>query len=142
MASLTAPLLTPDLPGVGGRIKVAPEDFEVEEIPAYEPSGQGEHLFLWVQKRDMGAEYFARQVAKRLGLSPGDVGTAGLKDRRAVTRQGVSVPVAAEPQLAALDGDGVTLLRTSRHGNKLRPGHLRGNRFRILIRDVAPDAGA
>src|SRR5436190_19343055 len=112
--SLTPPLLTPALPGVGGRIKAAPEDFEVEEIPAYEPSGQGDHLFLWVQKRDMGAEYFARQVAKRLGLAPGEVGTAGLKDRHAVTRQWVSVPASAEPQLAQLEGDGITLLRTSR----------------------------
>lgn len=134
------PLFTPDRPGVGGRIKAAPEDFEVEEIPAYEPSGEGEHLFLWVQKRDVGAEYFARQIAKRLGLVPGEVGAAGLKDRHAVTRQWVSVPATAEPRLAALDGDGITLLRTSRHVNKLRPGHLRGNRFRVIIRDVVSDA--
>src|SRR5262245_14414162 len=140
-AALTPPLLTPALPGVGGRIKVQPEDFEVEEIPAYEPSGQGDHLFLWVQKRDVGAEYFTRQVAKRLGLAPGDVGTAGLKDRRAVTRQWVSVPATAEARLANLDGDGVRALRVSRHANKLRPGHLRGNHFRVLIRDVPADAG-
>src|SRR5215510_14093084 len=101
------PLLTADQPGVGGRIKAAPEDFEVEEIPAYEPSGQGDHLFLWVQKRDVGAEYFVRQVAKRLDLPPGEIGTAGLKDRHAVTRQWVSVPVAAEARLAQLDGDGI-----------------------------------
>ncbi len=134
------PLLTPGLPGVGGRIKAHPEDFEVEEIPAYEPSGQGEHLYLWVEKRDMGAEYFVRQVAQRLGVPPGEVGTAGLKDRRAVTRQWVSVPAAAEARLAGLDGDGLRLLQTSRHTNKLRPGHLRGNRFRVLVRDVPPDA--
>src|SRR5271157_6205208 len=79
------PLLTADLPGIGGRIKTVPEDFEVEEIPAYEPSGEGEFLYLWIEKRDMGAEYFARQVAKRLGIPPAEVGTAGLKDRRAVT---------------------------------------------------------
>src|SRR5947209_2007103 len=88
----------------------------------------------------MGAEYFMRQVARRLGLRPGDVGTAGLKDRQAVTRQWVSVPAAAEPQLPQLDGDGVRLLRVSRHANKLKPGHLRGNRFRALIREVALDA--
>ena len=87
------PLLTADLPGIGGRIKVEPEDFEVEEIPAYQPSGEGEFLYLWIEKRDMGAEYFVRQVARRLGIPPGEVGTAGLKDRRAVTRQWVSVPV-------------------------------------------------
>jgi tRNA pseudouridine13 synthase len=130
------PLLTASLPGVGGRIKVEPADFEVEEIPAYEPAGSGEHLFLWVEKIDMGAEFFVRQVAKRLGISNGEVGTAGLKDRRAVTRQWVSVPVSCEPSLANLEGEGIKLLRVSRHGNKLRPGHLRGNRFRILIRDA------
>src|SRR5215208_5738540 len=97
------PLVTADLPGTGGVIKAAPEDFEVEEVPAYDLSGTGDHLFLWVQKRGVGAEYFVRQVAKRLGVAPDDVGTAGLKDRHAVTRQWVSVPASAEPRLAALD---------------------------------------
>jgi tRNA pseudouridine13 synthase len=134
------PLLTADLPGVGGRIKQEPEDFVVEEIPAYEPSGAGEFLYLWLEKRDMGAEFFVRQIARRLGLAPEEIGTAGLKDRRAVTRQWVSAPHQAEPHLAQLDGDGIRLLKTSRHGNKLRPGHLHGNRFVIRIRDVATAA--
>jgi tRNA pseudouridine13 synthase len=129
-------LLTAGVPGIGGRIKQESEDFEVEEIPAYEPSGTGEHLFLWIEKRGMGAEYFQRQVAKRLGLPPGEVGTAGLKDRHAVTRQYVSVPATVEANLACLDGDGIRLLRHARHANKLKPGHLHGNRFRILIRDA------
>src|SRR5712692_10073042 len=134
------PLLTADLGGIGGRIKAQPEDFVVEEVPAYEPSGSGDFLYLWVEKRGMGAEYFTRQIAKRLDIPPGEVGTAGLKDRHAVTRQMVSVPVAVEPRLPQLEGDGIRLLRVGRHTNKLRPGHLRGNRFRILIRDVDPGA--
>src|SRR5205814_6325698 len=121
------PLLTSDLPGIGGKIKTIPEDFEVEEIPAYEPSGEGDFLYLWIEKRDMGAEYFTRQVAKRLDIPVGEVGTAGLKDRRAVTRQMVSVPGTVEARLPQLDGDGITVLRVSRHTNKLRPGHLHGN---------------
>jgi len=133
------PLCTTDLPGVGGRIKQAPEDFEVEEIPAYEPCGSGDFLYLWMEKRAMGAEYFARQVARRLEIGPGEVGTAGLKDRHAVTRQMVSVPVRAEPLLDRLTGDGMQVLRVSKHGNKLKPGHLHGNRFRILIRDPEPE---
>ena len=69
MASpMPVPMLTAEIPGVGGTIKREPEDFEVEEIPAYEPGGVGEHLFLWIQKRGMGAQYFARQVARRLDL--------------------------------------------------------------------------
>lgn len=134
------PLLTADLPGIGGRIKQLPEDFEVEEIPAYEPSGTGEFFYLWIEKRSMGAEYFVRQVARRLGIPAAEVGTAGLKDRHAVTRQMVSVPATVQDRLDQLEGDGLRVLRVSRHGNKLKPGHLHGNRFRILIRE--PDRAA
>ena len=140
LEAIEPPFFAPDLPGIGGHIKEQPEDFEVEEIPAYEPSGSGEHLFLWIEKRGLGAEYFARQVARRLGIAPGEVGTAGLKDRHAITRQWVSAPASAELRLGELEGEGIRLLRVSRHGNKLKPGHLRGNRFRILIRDPEPDA--
>src|ERR1700689_5102862 len=104
---LSPPLLTADLAGIGGKIKFDPEDFEVEEIPAYEPSGQGDFLYLWVEKRDMGAEYFTRQIARRLDIPTGEIGAAGLKDRHAVTRQMISVPAAAEAKLALLEGDGI-----------------------------------
>lgn len=134
------PLLTADLPGVGGRIKTTSEDFEVEEIPAYPPSGSGDFLYLWIEKRDMSAEFFVRQIARRLDISTGDVGSAGLKDRHAVTRQMVSVPAAVEDRLGRLEGDGIRVLQVHRHGNKLRAGHLHGNRFRILIRDLTPGA--
>jgi tRNA pseudouridine13 synthase len=135
------PLLTADLPGIGGRVKTEPEDFEVEEISAYPPCGQGDFLYLWVEKRSLGAEYFVRQLARRLDISPGEVGTAGLKDRHAVTRQMVSVPARVEDRLPHVDGDGIRLLKVDRHTNKLKPGHLHGNRFRILIRDVGAGAG-
>ncbi len=138
MNSTPLPFLTVTHPGVGGRIKEAPADFEVEEIPAYEPSGTGEHLYLWVEKTDIGAEFFTRQIAKRLNVSPGDIGAAGLKDRRAVTRQWISVPGSAEFSLPQLEGDGIRVLSVSRHNNKLRAGHLRGNRFRVLIRGADP----
>src|SRR5262249_34052396 len=93
------------------------------------------------EKRDVGAEWFVREIARRLGVAPGEVGTAGLKDRHAVTRQWVSVPAAAESLVGQIDGDGITLLRVSRHTNKLRPGHLRGNRFRVLVRNADVAAG-
>ncbi|MBV9124581.1 MAG: tRNA pseudouridine(13) synthase TruD, partial [Planctomycetes bacterium] len=135
------PLITADLPGIGGRCKDQPEDFEVEEIPAYEPSGTGDFLYLWIEKRDLGAEFFQRQLARRLAIGSQDIGMAGLKDRRAVTRQWVSVPPNVADRLDRVNGEGVRLLHWSRHGNKLRPGHLRGNRFRVLIRDVDAAAG-
>src|SRR5947199_7163137 len=127
------PLVTADLPGIGGRIKAEIDDFEVEEIPAYQPSGSGDFLYLWIEKRDLGAEYFTRQIAHRLGIAVGEVGAAGLKDRRAVARQMVSVPASVEERLSQLEGDGIRILKVSRHGNKLRPGHLHGNEFSILV---------
>src|SRR5437867_941861 len=137
---MIVPFLTSDLPGVGGRIKEQIEDFEVEEIPAYEPSGQGDHLYLWIEKRDVGAEFLVRELAKRLGIRAGEIGAAGLKDRRAVTRQWVCVPAAVEDRLTQVDGGGIRVLNVTRHTNKLRPGHLRGNRFRVLIRGASSDA--
>ncbi len=132
---LEPPLVTADLPGIGGALKEQPEDFEVEEIPAYPPSGDGGFLYLWLEKRDLGADYFTKQIARRLNLGPGEVGMAGLKDRRAVTRQWVSVPASAEPNLSRLDGEGIRVLQVSRHTNKLRTGHLHGNRFKVLVRN-------
>src|SRR5258708_24781681 len=108
------PLVTADLPGLGGRIKVSPEDFEVEEIPAYEPSGSGPFLYLWIEKRDMGAEYFVRTLARRLDIPASEIGTAGLKDRHAVTRQLVSVPDSVEARLAQTDREGIRVLQGSR----------------------------
>src|SRR5262249_25403251 len=79
--------------------------------------------------------------ARRLDLPVGEVGTAGLKDRHAVTRQMVSVPARAEGRLDRLEGDGIRLLQMGRHGNKLRPGHLHSNRLRVLVRAAAAGAG-
>jgi tRNA pseudouridine13 synthase len=138
--ALNPPLWTADLPGISGRIRAEPEDFVVEEIPAYDRSGVGEFLFLWIEKRGMGAEHFVREVARRLGIRPGDVGTAGIKDRHAVTRQWISVPAVVQGRLSSLDGDGIQLHGVERHSNKLKPGHLRGNRFNILVRDPLPNA--
>ena len=136
------PFLTAELPGIAGRLKDQPEDFEVEEIPAYEPGGTGEHLYLWIEKRDLPHDLMLRRLSKVLEVSPNDIGVAGIKDRRAVTRQYVSVPIKCENRLEHLQSDELRVLRSTPHGNKLRTGHLRGNRFRIVVRDVVDDAEA
>jgi tRNA pseudouridine13 synthase len=133
---------TADLPGIGGTIKQRPEDFEVEEIPAYEPSGHGDHLYLWIEKRGLGADYFARRIAERLRIPRQTIGMAGLKDRHAVTRQWVSAPADVADRVSQLEADDLRVLRVSRHTNKLKPGHLHGNRFRILVRGVQPESGS
>ncbi len=136
------PFLTAELPGVGGQWKENPEDFLVEEIPAYEPVGTGEHLFLWIEKRDVAAADLVRHVGRTLKCPPGDIGVAGMKDRRAVTRQYVSVPVKFADGVEQLNTDSIRVLKSARHGNKLKTGHLRGNLFSILIRDVVESAAA
>lgn len=136
------PYLTADLPGVGGQWKDLPEDFVVEEIPAYEPVGTGEHLFLWIEKRDLASPDMVRHVARILKCPPGDIGVAGMKDRRAITRQYISIPAKFAPAVEHLDTESFRVLKASPHGNKLKTGHLHGNRFSILIRDVIPEGAA
>ena len=133
--STECPMLTADLPGIGGVLKSQPKDFVVEEIPAYQPCGDGEHLFLWIEKTDTPADHLGRHIAAALGISTRELGTAGLKDTHAVTRQFVSVPRRVEERLSAIDTTGIRLLNATPHVNKLRTGHLRGNRFQVLVRE-------
>jgi len=134
------PFLTADLPGIGGALKQRPEDFIVEELPAYLPSGDGEHLFLWIEKRDLAAEQLHARIARILQLSRTDVGIAGLKDRCAVARQFVSVPSRCASRVAELEAPDLHVLSAKPHRNKLRTGHLRGNLFEIIIRQVEAQA--
>jgi len=132
--------LTAEVPGTGGTIKGTPEDFLVEEIPAYLPSGQGEHCYALIEKRGIATLEMLRRLSKALGVQERDLGYAGMKDAVGVTRQTVSIPRVAPETVLALQIPGVTVLSALLHGNKLRLGHLKGNRFRIRVRDVVPGA--
>lgn len=113
-----------------------PQDFVVEEIPAYSPCGDGEHLFLWVEKSGMDTPQLARLLARELELPEREVSYAGLKDRQALTSQFYCVPARVERKVSTLHLAGAKVHRWVRHRNKLRTGHLRGNRFQVRIRDV------
>ena len=128
------PRLTSVPSRLAARIKVLPEDFEVEEVPAYAPSGAGEHLYLFLEKRDVPAEQLLRHIGRSLGIPTGEIGCAGLKDRRAVTRQWISVPAKLADRISTIETEQIRVLEQRLHGNKLRTGHLQGNRFRILVR--------
>lgn len=134
--------LTAEVPGTGGTIKGTPEDFLVEEIPAYQPSGQGEHCYALIEKRGITTLEMLRRLSKALGVQERDLGYAGMKDAVGVTRQTVSIPRVAPETVLALEIPGLTVLSAVMHGNKLRLGHLKGNRFRIRVRDVVPGAVA
>jgi len=130
--------ITEELPGTGGRIKVHPDDFRVTEMPLYEPSGEGDHVYLYVEKQGIGSLEAAERIAGALGRPRRVVGIAGLKDAQAVTRQWMSVE-RADPDLAArLHLPNITVLAVSRHRNKLKIGHLAGNRFEVRIRGCRP----
>jgi tRNA pseudouridine13 synthase len=132
--------LTASLPGTAGIIGDNATDFFVEEIPLYEPCGQGEHLYLTVEKQGMTTYDLLNKVARALGTRERDLGYAGLKDARAITRQTISIPGASPKDGLSLEIPGVRILSAQPHTNKLRPGHLAGNRFRIRI--LSPDEQA
>ena len=132
--------LTAEVPGTGGAIKGAPEDFIVEEIAAYQPSGQGEHCYAQIEKRGIATLEALRRLSKALGVQERDIGYAGMKDAVGVTRQTVSIPRVAPEKVLALEIPGVKVLSAVLHGNKLRLGHLKGNRFLVRVRDAAPGA--
>jgi tRNA pseudouridine13 synthase len=134
------PYLTADQPGIGGQLKVAPEDFFVEEIPLYLPSGQGQHIYVEIEKRDLSTFAAIKLIARALNISPREIGYAGLKDARAVTRQMLSIDRVAPEAVETLKLPNVKTLRVSRHHNKLKIGHLAGNRFVIRVRQVTPEA--
>ena len=145
LAPREVPLLTPHLAGSGGSTRLSEEDFRVEELPLYEPSGEGSHLYVTIEKVGRTTPEVARELADALGARERDVGYAGLKDKRAVSVQQFSVPAGnrgaeVRERAAGLAGAGWRVTAAALHGNKLRPGHLRGNRFRVVVRGVASDA--
>lgn len=124
--------------GIGGRLRERAEDFLVEEVPLYEPSGEGEHIYLFVEKHNLSTMEMVGVLARHFRVGRRDVGFAGLKDKRAVTRQMVSVyaPGKSVESFPMLRHDKVGVLWADRHTNKLRRGHLKGNRFSIRVRGV------
>src|SRR6185436_1883055 len=136
MSSL--PYLTREFPGIGGSIKQRPEDFFVQELPLYEPSGTGEHVYVEIQKVGLTTFDAINKIADTLKVSSRDIGYAGLKDARAITRQIFSILGTTEEAAMQLRIPNITVQWAARHANKLRLGHLNGNRFAIKIRGVQP----
>lgn len=115
-------------------IRNEPEDFVVIEKPMYLPTGEGGHTFLYVEKRGRTTEQVANELARASGVSARDVGYAGRKDRHALTSQWFSLPDLDPENALAFELTSATVLEARRHGHKLKTGHLRGNRFEIVLR--------
>lgn len=118
-------------------IKTHASDFVVDEIPAYEPCGEGEHLFVHFRKTGLNTLHAVRRIAEALGVEGKNAGFAGMKDRHAVTTQWASFPFPmARGEAPDIHVDDVEILEVRRHRNKLKTGHLRGNRFTLTLREV------
>jgi tRNA pseudouridine13 synthase len=130
--------------GASATLKLHNEDFIVTELPLQLPSGEGEHIWLDIEKNGANTAFIALQLADATGVQERDVGYAGLKDRYAITRQWFSIylPKGETPDLTLLQHPEFKVLSQTRHVKKLRPGDLQGNRFRIVLRDVTGDRDA
>jgi tRNA pseudouridine13 synthase len=123
-------------PNVRGDLRCSPQDFQVIEELGFEPDGEGEHDYLWLEKSGANTTWVAERLAAFAGIHVRDVGYAGMKDRHAVTRQWFSVrrPAGAPADWSGFQLDGVHILKATRNRRKLRRGAHRGNRFRIVLR--------
>src|SRR5262245_21286563 len=120
---MNLPYLTRSFAGIGGSLKDRPEDFFVQEMPLYEPGGQGEHVYCEIQKVGLTTFSAIERIARALGVSSRDIGYAGLKDARAITRQTISILGVDEERIMTAKIDGVQMLWADRHTNKIRLGH-------------------
>lgn len=140
MKELAEQYLTESLPGIGGRIKDQVEDFQVEELPLYPPSGEGQHTFFEIRKEGISTFQAVRSIARALAVSPNRISYAGLKDAQAITCQVLSVEGIPPDAVTALELPRIRVMWAERHRTRLKIGHLRGNRFAIRVRGVDESA--
>jgi len=124
-----------------GVIRDSADDFQVDEELGIEPTGEGEHAFLHIRKRNLNTREVAQQIGRLAGVRQRNVSYAGLKDRNAVTSQVFSVhmPGMPDPDWRELENDQLQLLQATRHSRKIRRGALRGNHFTLMIRQCQLD---
>lgn len=137
------PFRTDDLDTIGGEIKESASDFVVEEVPLYEPEEDGQHVYVRLTREGRTTREVVERLAEIFGVSQGTIGYAGMKDRQARATQTFSLDSAAFDRPKPSDEEVAARIREEmdcdvsfarRHRNKLRRGHLVGNRFRVLIR--------
>lgn len=134
----TWPYLTSEIPPVPGAIKRRHEDFQVEEVPAYDPCGTGDHVYLHIEKTGLSTRQAVQDIARALAIPPRTIGVAGQKDAWGVTRQFLSLERVDPDRARGLRIPRIRILAVARHRSKLRPGQLSGNRFIIRLRDAEP----
>jgi tRNA pseudouridine13 synthase len=134
------PYASEQVPGIGGRLRATPEQFEVEEIPLYEASGEGEHFYVNITKVGQTTKAVQADLARLFGIEKSQIGFAGLKDKNARTSQTFSLAVGrqdsdfASASATRIEAElPVQVNWATFHTNKLKTGHLLGNRFSIVV---------
>ncbi|WP_431482541.1 tRNA pseudouridine(13) synthase TruD [Pseudomonas solani] len=122
-------------------LKAIAEDFQVDEVLDIPLVGEGEHLWLWVEKRELNTEEAARRIARAAGVPVRTISYAGLKDRQALTRQWFSLhlPGKADPDLSAAENSSLRILKSARHKRKLQRGAHSANGFTLRLTRLAAD---
>lgn len=122
-------------------LKAVAEDFQVDEVLDIPLSGEGEHLWLWVEKRNLNTEEAARRIARAAGVPARAISYAGLKDRQALTRQWFSLhlPGKADPVLEKAEDETLRILKRSRHQRKLQRGAHSANGFTLRLTQLEAD---
>jgi tRNA pseudouridine13 synthase len=126
------------MPLAAAQLRAQPEDFWVEEQLSFEPSDEGAHWLLRVEKRAANTRWVALEIARLAQVQAHDVGYAGLKDRHAITVQWFSVPAAGTPAdfWREVRTDEFKVIEVRGNSRKLKRGALIGNRFWIRLRNV------
>ncbi|WP_227680586.1 tRNA pseudouridine(13) synthase TruD [Psychrobacter sp. SWN149] len=140
----TAKLPQPSLPPIQqATYKAHATDFIVNELLPLDFTGEGEHLWLHIEKLGMNTAYLANLLSEWAEIPLRDVGYSGLKDRHALTTQWFSLRIPKkqlpETEFAPIDigeTESVTILAQHWHNKKLNRGTHRANQFIITLRDV------
>ncbi len=125
-------------PTTSGIIKQKPEDFRVDELSNTEFTDDGEHLYLLIEKTNLTTEQCCKEIARVINKPSKVVSYAGLKDKHGITTQWISIHCPGEDVSPLLpeNGEGWRIIERRRHNKKLKIGWLKGNRFRVVVRDV------
>lgn len=134
--TMTLPFLTDHLPGFEADLRVCNEDFLVEEIPLYLPAGEGTHVYFLMEKSGLTTMEAIARIASVLDIKRRDIGYAGQKDTHGITRQWISIEHIDPQVLLQRDLPHIRFLDHGMHRNKLRVGHLAGNRFIVKLRHL------
>ncbi|MCP3686798.1 MAG: tRNA pseudouridine(13) synthase TruD [Gammaproteobacteria bacterium] len=122
----------------GGILKSTVNDFKVVENLGFSPLGQGEHLFVLVEKAGLTTFELIEVLARDFGIKPRDIGYSGLKDRQAVTRQWLSLHLPGQMHRFKLpEVEDYAILEHGWHQRKLKRGSHRSNSFEVILRDFA-----